>query len=409
MSNSSEIRQTLALPYVKRLLVARFVSSFGNGLSPVALAFGILHLKNGSSSELGFVLATTTIMLIITAPFGGIIADRFGKIRVVGGSDIVGALFLFVQAAFFATGHVPLAVLLIVNGTFGMLNGIWWPAFSGIIPALLPEHLIQSGNALKQLISNTALIMGSATAGFLVNAYGSALPLTIDAITFLIAGLLVFSFRRVTVVSESASTTVLNDLRGGWKITWSIKWIVVIITGFAFLVCFWAMGVDVLGPLLFSHRANGARSWAIILTCESVGLVIGSLVGMRVKPKFPMRFVTILTYTIAIYLLLLAVDAPVWLIAFGAFGWGVVGDLWATIWSTALAKSVDRDALSRVSSYDAIGSLIFRPVGLAIAAPIAALMGIHGALYIATGGAFLAITAMLLSSQVRGMQYPNED
>ena len=194
MSNSSEIRQTLALPYVKRLLVARFVSSFGNGLSPVALAFGILHLKNGSSSELGFVLATTTIMLIITAPFGGIIADRFGKIRVVGGSDIVGALFLFVQAAFFATGHVPLAVLLIVNGTFGMLNGIWWPAFSGIIPALLPEHLIQSGNALKQLISNTALIMGSATAGFLVNAYGSALPLTIDAITFLIAGLLVFSF-----------------------------------------------------------------------------------------------------------------------------------------------------------------------------------------------------------------------
>ena len=211
------------------------------------------------------------------------------------------------------------------------------------------------------------------------------------------------------MVSESASTTVLNDLRGGWKITWSIKWIVVIITGFAFLVCFWAMGVDVLGPLLFSHRANGARSWAIILTCESVGLVIGSLVGMRVKPKFPMRFVTILTYTIAIYLLLLAVDAPVWLIAFGAFGWGVVGDLWATIWSTALAKSVDRDALSRVSSYDAIGSLIFRPVGLAIAAPIAALMGIHGALYIATGGAFLAITAMLLSSQVRGMQYPNED
>jgi len=409
MSQKSLIKETLQLPYVKRLYLARFISNFGNGLAPVALAFGILHLKNGSTGELGLVLSTLTVMLIITAPFGGIIADRFGKVRVVGGSDVIGAIFLFVQAAFFTTGHVPLAVLLIVNGVFGVLNGIWWPAFSGILPALLPEHLLQTGNALKQLVSNTALIMGSATAGFLVNAYGSALPLALDALTFLVAGIIVFSFRKVTAVTETSSATVLKDLKEGWLITWSMKWVVIIIGGFSFIIGFAAMGIDVLGPVLFSHKSNGPRTWGIILTLETIGLIVGSVVGMRVTFKYPMRIVIILTYAIVIYLLLLAVSAPVWAIALGAFLWGVVGDLLFTIWSTALQRMVDKEALSRVSSYDAIGSLLLRPVGLAVAAPLASLVGIHGAIYIAAGGAFLSITAILMSSQVRNLSFSTSD
>jgi MFS family permease len=408
MASRALIKETLAQPYVKRLWMARFISNFGNGLSPVALAFGILHLKNGSSSELGTVLAFTTLMLICTAPFGGVIADRFGKVRTVGTADIVGSLFLLFQAAYFATGHVPLAVLLIINGVFGMLNGIWWPAFSGVLPSLLPDHLLQVGNSLQQLISNTALIMGSASAGFLVNAYGSALPLTVDAITFLIAGIVVFSFRRVTAVDKAHTNSVFKDLKEGWVITWSIKWIIVILAGFAFLIGFASMGIDVLGPVIFSHKHDGPKLWAFVLSLQSIGLILGSLIGMRVRPKHPMRFVTMLTYSIAIYLLLLASNAPVLVIALGAFAWGIVGDLWGTMWWTALQKMVDKDALARVSSYDAIGSLMFRPVGLAVAAPVAAWVGVRGAVYIAAGGAFLSITGMLLSKEVRNMSFSED-
>jgi len=71
-----DTRQVLAQPYVKRLFVARFISNFGNGMGPIALAFGILALPNGSANLLGLVLGTTTVVFLLMAPFGGVIADK---------------------------------------------------------------------------------------------------------------------------------------------------------------------------------------------------------------------------------------------------------------------------------------------------------------------------------------------
>jgi hypothetical protein len=68
-----DTRQVLARPYVKRLFTARFISNFGNGMGPIALAFGILALPNGSANLLGLVLGTTTAIFLLVAPFGGVI------------------------------------------------------------------------------------------------------------------------------------------------------------------------------------------------------------------------------------------------------------------------------------------------------------------------------------------------
>ena len=72
-------REVLAHKYVKRLFLARFISNYGNGMGPIALAFGILGLPNGSANLLGLVLGTTTVLFLIMAPFGGVIADKYGR------------------------------------------------------------------------------------------------------------------------------------------------------------------------------------------------------------------------------------------------------------------------------------------------------------------------------------------
>ena len=167
-----QVKQVLAHKYVKRLFVARFVSNYGNGLGPIALAFGILALPNGSANLLGLVLGTSTVVFLMMAPFGGVIADKYGRARMVGLTDMIAGIILFVQVGFFATGNVPIAVLLIVNGGFGILWGIFWPAFSGVIPSVLPESALQKGNAINSLVSNGGLILGAASAGFLVSGFG---------------------------------------------------------------------------------------------------------------------------------------------------------------------------------------------------------------------------------------------
>jgi MFS family permease len=122
------LKQTLAHRHVKRFYLARFISSFGNGMGPIALAFGILHLKNGSASELGLVLGSTTVALLCVLPFGGVLADKYGRVFMCGASDIIAGLCLLVQVYYFHTGSVPLAALLFSNISFGIMWGIFWPS-----------------------------------------------------------------------------------------------------------------------------------------------------------------------------------------------------------------------------------------------------------------------------------------
>ena len=395
----------LAHKYVKRLFVARFISNYGNGMGPIALAFGILGLPNGSANLLGLVLGSTTVLFLIMAPFGGVIADKYGRARMVGLTDMAGGLILFVQAGYFATGNVPIAVLLIVNGAFGILWGIFWPAFSGVIPAVLPEAGLQKGNALNALFTNSGMILGAASAGFLIDAFGPAITLGIDAASFFVSGLLVFTFRHLTPRAEHTENTMIDDLRHGWKVFISFRWIVIIVAVFSFIVMCWAAAENVLGPLIALEHFDGAKSWSYVITAESVGLVVGSLIAIKVKPKYPMRFLMLSSFTITFYIAALAKPQSLAVIAVCAFLFGITLDLWGTLWSTALQRKVPRDSLSRVSSFDAMGSLMFRPIGLAIAAPLSTLLGIETFIYILAVITVFAIVLPLFNSEVRNMSY----
>jgi MFS family permease len=394
------VKELLKHKYVKRLFLGRFISNYGNGMGPIALSFGILELPNGSANLLGLVLGSTTVCFLLMAPFGGVIADKYGRARMVGLTDMLAGAILFIQVAYFATGDVPIAVLLIVNGCFGILWGIFWPAFSGVIPAVLPEAGWQRGNAINSLVSNGGIILGAASAGFLVSGFGATIALGIDAASFLISGVMIYSFRHLSPAAEVTENTMIDDLRHGWKVFTSFRWIVIIVMAFSFIVMCWAAAESVLGPIIALEHFDGPKSWSFVITAESAGLIVGALIAIKVKPKFPMRFLMLSSFTITFYIWSLAKPQSLALIAFGAFL-----DLWGTLWSTAIQKKVPRDSLSRVSSFDAMGSLLFRPVGLAIAGPISTLIGIENFILILAGITVVAIVVPLLDPTVRNMTY----
>jgi len=390
---------------VKRLFIARFISNFGNGMGPIALAFGILALPNGSANMLGLVLGTTTVVFLIMAPFGGVIADKYGRARMVGLTDMAAGLVLLIQVAYFATGDVPLAVLLITNGFFGLMWGIFWPAFSGLMPAVLPEAGLQKGNALNAFMTNAGVILGAAAAGLLIDVFGVAFTLAIDAASFFISGLMIFTFRHLTPRAQHTENTMLDDLLHGWKVFLSFRWIVIIVGAFSFIVMCWAAAENILGPLIALEHFNGPKSWSFVITAESAGLIVGSIIAIKVKPKYPLRFLMLSSFTITFYIWSLAKPQSLLMIAFGAFLFGITLDLWGTLWSTALQRKVPRDSLSRVSSFDAMGSMMFRPIGLAIAAPLSTLLGIENFLQILAAITVVAIIVPLLDPQVRNMSY----
>ena len=400
-----QTREVLAHKYVKRLFLARFISNYGNGMGPIALAFGILGLPNGSANLLGLVLGTTTVLFLIMAPFGGVIADKYGRARMVGLTDMAAGLVLIVQAGYFTTGDVPIAVLLIVNGTFGILWGIFWPAFSGVIPAVLPEAGLQKGNALNQLLTNSGMIFGAASAGIFIDIFGVATTLAIDAASFFISGLLIYTFRHLTPRVTGTENSMLTDLRYGWGVFLSFKWIVNLVFAWSFIVMCWAAAENILGPLIALEHFNGAKSWSFVITAESIGLIVGSFIAIKIKLKYPLRFLQLTSFSVTFYIFALAKPQSLLVIAFGAFLFGITLDLWGTLWNTALQRKVPRDVLSRVSSFDAMGSMMFRPIGLAIAGPLSSLFGITNFIYILAALSVVAVAAPLFSAEVRNMSF----
>ena len=390
--------------YIKRFYFARFISNFGNGMSPIALAFGILNLPDGDANMLGLVLGSTTVAMLIMSPFGGVLADKFGRVKAVAFADLVASAGLFVQVAFFATGEVPLIVLLLVNINFGLMWGIFWPAMSGVLPALVPDEHLQGTNSVNNFFSNGAIILGAAVGGIIVAGWGVTWALAIDAATFTIGGIVLLTFRHVSPARGKTENTMIDDLVHGWKIFISFRWIVIGVFGFSFIVLAWAAGENILGPLIALKEFNGAKSWSLVLSFEGIGLLIGSVIGLKIKLKYPLRFLLIISFSISLYMWSMAKPQSIWFIAFCALLWGITLDLWITIWSTAMAREVPREALSRVSSFDAMGTMLLRPVGLAIAGPLSLAIGISETLQFFAIFTAVLIIAMLATPAMRNMQ-----
>lgn len=398
--HASQFSQLWQVAGYRRLLIARFISNLGNGMAPTAVAFGILALKGATPSSLSVVLVAQAVPLVIFLPIGGVVADRFKRAVVISTTDIILSVVILAIAALFQFGHARILYLAILSAIAGILNALWWPAFPGLVPSVVGQDRLQGANAFIQAIANVGIIIGSALGGILVAAFGSGPAMAFDAVTFLVAGLLVWKLRSYSEV-KSESESLIHELRSGLREFLARRWVVVIVAAFSVIVMILRGSEGVLGPVLAKTHFNGAKSWALIVTFESVGFLFGSLVGSRYRPKYPMLFCMLITLTGSGYLLLMAIPAPLLVIGVGAFAWGATMDLWGVYWMTALQLHIPRASLSRVISYDAMGSLMLGPLGLALAGPAIILIGLRNSFLIGATVIALVVGATLLEPQVR--------
>jgi MFS family permease len=390
--------------HYRRLFVARTISNVGNGIFPIALSFGILALPGATPTSLSMVLAAQAIPIVLLLPFGGVIADRVGSAKIIGITDVLMSLVVGVVAILFATGQVTIPLLLILAPITGALVALWYPAFPGLVPDVVQseEHL-QPANAYVSVASNGGLIVGNALGGLLVASFGAGVAIGVDALSFLAAGLLVFSFRQVSKPHDSGES-VLGDLKDGWRLVISIRWFVVVILAFSVIVMVLRGAEEVLGPVLALQEYGGASGWAFILACMSVGLLLGAFAASKIHFGRPMFYGMMITLALPLWLVCLAFALPIWIVAFTAFLWGISIEMFQVMWFTTIQTNIPRESIARVSSYDAMGSLMLGPIGLALAGPLVTLVGLQTAFLLAAVVCLVAIVATLFFPAVRNLR-----
>ena len=138
----------------------------------------------------------------------------------------------------------------------------------------------------------------------------------------------------------------------------------------------------------------------------SVGLLLGAFVGSKVTFSRPMFYGMLITLALPLWLVSLAYALPLPVVAFTAFLWGLAIELFQVMWFTTLQTNVPRESIARVSSYDAMGSLMFGPIGLALAGPLVVAVGLQTAFLVTAGITLVAIVGSLFFPSLRNLRAP---
>jgi MFS family permease len=382
------------------LFTGQIISLFGDALTGVALAFAVLDI--GSATDLGYVFAAKTVPLVGFLLIGGVFADRLPRRAVMLVADVV---------RFGAQGAVALLVLMhsahiweivILQAISGTASAFFNPASTGLTPLTVSPERLQQANALRGLSMASTGIIGAAVSGVLVASVGAGWALAIDASTFAVSAFFLAQLQLPPHV-KIAAQSFLGDLRDGWREFASRTWVWVIVLSASIGNMMTSVFV-VLGAVVSKDSLGGVGAWATILAALGVGSLVGGLVSLRVRVRHPLFFGSSLLGFLALPTALLALRAPVVVIAAGALLAGGGNMIFNALWETALQQHIPAAALSRVSAYDWFGSLAFQPLGLVIAGPAAAGLGVSTTLWVAAAGIVAMALLAVATPSVRHLQ-----
>jgi hypothetical protein len=382
-----------------RLLAGRTVAALATALIPTTLTLAIVR-ATGSATDLGLVLSCELLPLLVLLPVAGVVADRFPPQRVVMAADLVRAAAQFGIAAELLAGLVRIPDLAALSAITGAGVAFGTPAVRTLVAAVVagPERL--RINARLGVASGLAQMAAPAMAGSLILAVGAGWSSLLTGGLFAASALTLGGLRPARVAGRALRGAFLGELGGGWRETRRHPWFLANVLGHGV----WHLAAGfllTLGPLIAVDHLGGATSWVIIAQLGTVGMVAGVYAAARLPIRRPLVAVAVGAAAYALPMAAFGVRMPVAVVTIAyfvaMFGLGVLSPLW----ETTMQQRIPAEALGRVGSFDGLISFAARPLGLAVAAPVAALTGTMTPLLIGAVLVAAANLSVLLMPDVR--------
>lgn len=375
---------------------SRLVNTFGNMMATVALAFAVLDISD-SPSALGQVLAVHTIPMIALLLYGGVIADRFPRTLVLQASNVASALSQGAIALLVLTGHAEIWMLVVLSVVHGAVSGISFPAMASVLPQLVERSKLQPANALVSLTRNAMMVVGPTIGALLVVTVGSGWALAVDAGTWLVAALLLLPVTIPPKEPGGAAPDTIGELREGWSFFWATPWLWIVVVGFGVLNAIHMGAWYTLGPAI-ADDTIGRQGWGYVLSAEAAGLLLTTVVLLRVRLERPLLLGMLGIALIAPPMLLLGVSPTLVGLVTAAFLAGAGTEIFGMGWNLAMQENIDDRLLSRAYSYDALGSFVAIPIGQLAYGPLAEAFGFRPVL-VASAVAYVAVVGLVLCSR----------
>ena len=361
------------------------ISRLGDSFYRIALAWWVLE-KTGSATAMGTVLIFTQIPLLIFLLIGGVVVDRFPRIRIMFISDVLSGLIITFIAVFSWLDVLQIWHIYVASLLFGFVEAFFFPAYQAVIPQLTPPDMLTSANSLNGLSGRITGIVGPSIGAALVATGGTSLTFALDALSFFVSALFVFPLVRGSLVGTSNVEKIpetqdrpksikeaigqgVSEMRQGFNVIMAVPWIWVTILIYGFVNMSEASPRAVAMPFLIKDELGAdVGLLGIFGSVFSVGFIVGAiLLGQfkRLRRRGLMAYLTPLIQ--GILLLFFGFKFPIPVLIGSMFIYGITFSVFGLIWNNTLQEMVPHDMLGRVYSIDALGSFVFMPIGFALA------------------------------------------
>lgn len=266
----------LAEPNYRRYFAGQAVSLAGTWMQAVAQSWLVLQLTH-SGTWLGLVAAAQFVPVLLLAPYGGVLADRIDKRRMLMATQAAFAALALVLGVLTVTGAVALWMVVALALAFGVVSAADNPARQAFASEMVPAEHVRNAVTLNSILVNSARAVGPAIAGVLIGTAGLAVCFLVNTVTYAavlaaLAGMDGAALRRTPPAPRAP-----GQLREGLRYVrrtpgLAVPLVMLLVVGML------AYEFSVVLPVL-AHRTfgGGAGVFALVTSAMGAGAVVGGL------------------------------------------------------------------------------------------------------------------------------------
>ncbi len=310
----------LAVPNYRRYIAGQAVSLSGTWMQMAAQSWLVLTLS-GSATTLGVIVALQTLPVLLLGPYGGVVADRVDKRRLMVALQAAMGLQALALGVLTITGLVTLWEVGLLAALLGLNNAFESPARQAFMLEMVGPDALRNAVSLNSVLVNVARVIGPALAGILIVLSGEGVCFLINAASFAAVIASLMTLDRAAINPSEPTTRSPGQLREGLRYVAGIRDLAVPLVMMA-LAGALAYEFQVTLPVMASRGLHaGADGFGFMTAAMGLGAVVGGLfVAARGRTGLPTLIIAAAAFGVVLLGAALAPTLGVELVALALVG-----------------------------------------------------------------------------------------
>ncbi len=348
---------------------AQLISVSGTWMQAVAQAWLVLHLT-GSGVDLGIVVGLQFLPMLLFGPFGGLVADRMPKRRLLFTTQTGGSLLALALGVLVVAHQVQLWQVYLLAALLGVVNLFDNPARQTFMMEMVGRDDLPNAVSLNTVVMNASRVVGPAIGGLVITVFGLGVCFFVNSASY-VAVIIGLSMMRVAELHPTERVArAKGQIRDGFRYVWATPGLRNTLLAVALIGVFAYNFTVTLALLAKGTFHGGAGTYSLLTSCMAVGAVGGGLIAAhRARPTPHLLQVLALVFgglMAAVALAPTLILAAVLIVLMGAASIGFIATANAT-----LQLSADPAMRGRVMALYAMAFLGTTPIGAPLVGAIA--------------------------------------